>query len=63
MKKHIGKLVQIFPGDTCSKWGIIKSIDEFNIEVEITKVDRSDYELQPGDTMCWNRNKFSYKLA
>jgi ribosomal protein L24 len=65
MKKHVGKRIQIFPGDSQSKWGTIQSIDKDSVEVLIDEVSKVNYHshLKVGDTMIYPRNKFSYKLA
>mgnify|MGYP003294253172 CR=1 FL=1 len=39
MQDLIGKVVQIYPGDTYSKWGRILEINDQGVLFEITKAD------------------------
>lgn len=42
----IGKKVQLYPGDTYSRWGIITEVDDVGFLIKITKADtRSNYEI------------------
>ena len=46
IKDLIGKTIQLWPGDTYSKSGIIKDVDDFGWLIEITKAaPSSDYEV------------------
>lgn len=35
----IGKEIQLYPGDTYPRWGIIKEVDDVGFSIKITKAD------------------------
>lgn len=42
-KKFLNKEVQIYPGDTYYKYGIVRDINEGGVVFEITKSNANDY--------------------
>lgn len=42
-KKFLDKEVQIYPGDSYSKYGIVRDISEAGVVFEITKSNANDY--------------------
>lgn len=45
-ENYIGKNIQLYPGDTYSKFGIIVNVDDLGWTIKITNAhERSDYEL------------------
>lgn len=48
----IGVEVQIYPGDSYSKFGIIREIDEKGYTFEITESKATEYT--PGDFIFWS---------
>ena len=45
MEDLIGKKIQLYPGDTYSKYGIIKKWTEHGIVIKITESDASAYKV------------------
>jgi hypothetical protein len=64
LKDFIGKEVQIYPGDTHSKFGIVTDITDQGVVFKITEArwsERSDYKK--GDTVFIAfSNKLNFKL-
>ncbi len=48
MNDLIGKEVQIYPGDSYSKWGIIREINDNGVLFEITRADREAKSYKVG---------------
>lgn len=44
----VGKEVQIYPGDTYKKWGIVLEVNDNGILFEITKADDNALSYQKG---------------
>lgn len=42
-EKYVGRKIQLFPGDSVSKWGIIEDVDDLGFTIRITKVARANY--------------------
>ena len=62
LKDFIGKEVQIYPGDTHSKFGIVTDITEQGVVFKITEADvKSDY--RKGDIVFIAfSNKLNFRL-
>jgi hypothetical protein len=48
MQDLVGKEVQIYPGDTYKKWGIVLEVNDNGILFEITKADDNALSYQKG---------------
>ena len=46
-ENYVGKTIQLYPGDTYSKWGEILDVDDLGWTIKITKSeDKRDYCLE-----------------
>jgi hypothetical protein len=43
-ENYVGRKIQLFPGDSVSKWGVIEDVDDLGFTIRITKVGRADYK-------------------
>jgi hypothetical protein len=48
MQDLVGKEVQIYPGDTYKKWGIILEVNDNGVLFEITRADDNALSYQKG---------------
>lgn len=48
LKDLVGKEVQIYPGDTYKKWGIVLEVNDNGILFKITKADNNALSYQEG---------------
>lgn len=42
-EKYLGRTVQLYPGDTASKFGIISEVDDLGLTITITESQSEDY--------------------
>ena len=47
MQDLVGKEVQIYPGDTYKKWGIVLEVNDHGILFEITRVNKGETDYKP----------------
>jgi hypothetical protein len=62
--EYIGKEIQLYPGNTYKKWGIIKDVDDLGWTIKITDTEE-DYNSQYkiGDTIFISHSKpFSFRF-
>lgn len=61
----LNKEVQIYPGDTYSKFGIVRDINENGVVFEITRADSHAYQYNKvGDTIFISySNNLTFKLT
>ena len=50
-ENYVGRKIQLYPGDSVSKWGIIEDVDDLGFTVRITKVQSASYQH------CYNECK------
>jgi len=64
MKKYIGETIELFPGDTQEKVGIVRDVFDDGIEVVITRLSDVPYKshLKIGDVMYYPLSKLIFKL-
>ena len=64
MKKYIGKTIELFPGDSQEKIGIVKDVFDDGIEVVITRLGDTSFKsnLRIGDVMYYPSSKLIFKL-
>tara|TARA_B100000900_G_C20535842_1_gene698333 strand:+ start:975 stop:1172 length:198 start_codon:yes stop_codon:yes gene_type:complete len=64
MKKYIGKTIELFPGDSQEKIGIVKDVFDDGIEVVITRLGDVPFKsnLKIGDVMYYPTSKLIFKL-
>ena len=64
MKKYIGKTIELFPGDTQEKVGIVRDVFGDGIEVVITRLSDVPYKshLKIGDVMYYPLSKLIFRL-
>lgn len=64
MKKYIGKTIELFPGDSQEKVGVVRDIFDDGIEVVITRLDNVPFksDLRIGDVMYYPLSKLIFKL-
>lgn len=56
--EYIGRQIQLYPGDTISKWGVIEGVDDLGFTIKITKVNGTRYnDFQEGKTYFLNHAK------
>lgn len=48
MQDLVGREVQIYPGDTYKKWGIVLEVNDHGILFEITQADKDATAYKPG---------------
>lgn len=62
-ENYIGKEIQLYPGDTYKKWGVIKDIDDLGWTIKITDVEGCGSEYKIDDTIFISHSKsFSFKF-
>lgn len=62
-ENYIGKEIQLYPGDTYKKWGVIKDIDDLGWTIKITDVEDCGSEYKIGDKIFISHSKpFSFKF-
>ena len=64
MKKYIGKTIELFPGDSQEKVGVVRDIFDDGIEVVITRLGNVPFnsDLRIGDVMYYPLSKLIFKL-
>ena len=64
MKKYIGKTIELFPGDSQEKIGIVRDVFDDGIEVVITRLGDVPFKsnLKIGDVMYYPTSKLIFKL-
>jgi len=64
MKKYIGKTIELFPGDTQKKVGVVRDVFDNGIEVVITQLSDPPFKsnLKIGDVMYYSLSKLIFKL-
>lgn len=60
LAQFIGKEIQIYPGDTCKKYGILLDADENGILVKITRASKNQSTYKEGNIYFIS---FSARLA
>lgn len=59
--KYIGKSIQLYPGDTVSKYGKIVDLDDLGWTIKIMRVGNSrgyrDYSFEEGETYFISHSK------
>lgn len=41
--KYVGKNIQLYPGDSVAKYGVIEDLDDLGWTIRITRVAKSNY--------------------
>ena len=56
---YVGRTVQLYPGDSVSKWGVIENVDDLGFTIRVTKVAKSNYDcgFDTGATYFINHSK------
>lgn len=64
MKKYIGKTIELFPGDSQEKVGVVRDVFDDGIEVVITRLGDVPFksDLKIGDVMYYPTSKLVFKL-
>jgi hypothetical protein len=64
MKKYIGKTIELFPGDSQEKVGVVRDVFDDGIEVVITRLGDVPFksDLKIGDVMYYPTSKLIFKL-
>ena len=64
MKKYIGKTIELFPGDTQEKVGVVRDVFDDGIEVIITRLSDVPYKshLKIGDIVYYPLSKLIFRL-
>lgn len=64
MKKYIGKTIELFPGDSQKKVGVVRDVFDDGIEVVITRLGDVPFksDLKIGDVMYYPTSKLVFKL-
>jgi len=64
MKKYIGETIELFPGDTQEKVGIVRDVFDDGIEVVITRLSDIPYKshLKVGDVLFYPFSKLIFRL-
>jgi len=64
MKKYIGKTIELFPGDSQEKVGVVRDVFDDGIEVVITRLGDVPFKsnLKIGDVMYYPTSKLIFKL-
>lgn len=57
-ENYVGRKIQLFPGDSVSKWGIIENVDDLGFTIRITKVESANYRhgYSEGETYFINHS-------
>ena len=64
MEKYIGKTIELFPGDSQEKVGVVRDVFDDGIEVVITRLGDVPFksDLKIGDVMYYPTSKLIFKL-
>ena len=64
MKKYIGKTIELFPGDSQEKIGVVRDVFDDGIEVVITRLGDVPFKsnLKIGDVMYYPSSRLVFKL-
>lgn len=54
-ENYIGKEIQLYPGDTYKKWGIIEDVDNLGWTIKITDTENDKYRI--GDRIFISHSK------
>lgn len=60
VKKYVGKTVQLYPGDSVSKYGVIENLDDLGWTIRITRVGKSQHsynDFEVGETYFISHSK------
>ena len=61
---YLNKEVQIYPGDTYSKFGIVREINSHGVVFEITRAEHGASQYRPGDLFFISySNNLTFKLV
>jgi hypothetical protein len=64
--KYVGKTIQLYPGDSVSKYGVIEDLDDLGWTVKITRVGKSSYhadDFEVGETYFISHSKnFTFRF-
>lgn len=56
--EYIGKEVQLYPGDTYKKWGVIEGVDDLGWTIKITDTEEDySYKYKIGDRIFISHSK------
>lgn len=62
-ENYVGKSIQLYPGDTVSKWGTILNVDDLGWTIKITKINSPRYDYNVGDVIFISHSKnFTFKF-
>ena len=66
-KKYVGKSIQLYPGDTVSKYGKIVDLDDLGWTIKIMRVGNSrgyhDHSFEEGETYFISHSKnFTFRF-
>lgn len=56
-KLRPGTWVQLWPGDACAKYGVVRRADRRTVTIEITRVDPGETYYRPGDVVVLPRDR------
>lgn len=60
-ENYVGKLIQLYPGDTTTKYGEILDIDDLGWTIKITKMNGNIRTYSEGDVIFISHSKpFSF---
>ena len=60
---YVGKTIQLYPGDTVSKWGEILDVNDLGWTIKITRINRAAYHYQSGDVIFISHSTdFNFKF-
>tara|TARA_R110001592_G_scaffold15824_1_gene68299 strand:- start:503 stop:700 length:198 start_codon:yes stop_codon:yes gene_type:complete len=64
MKKYIGETIELFPGDSQEKVGVVRDVFDDGIEVVITRLGDVPFKsnLKIGDVMYYPLSKLIFRL-
>lgn len=54
---YVGKQIQLYPGDSVSKWGEILNVDDLGWTIKITKVNKENDPYNVGDVIFISHSK------
>jgi hypothetical protein len=64
--KYVGKTIQLYPGDSVSKYGVIEDLDDLGWTIKITRVGKSSYHtdyFEVGETYFISHSKnFTFRF-
>ena len=62
-ENYVGTAIQLYPGDTVSKWGEILNVDDLGWTIKITRVNKERDPYCTGDVIFISHSKnFIFKF-